>query len=170
MDSPIVSHVIQKLEASNEKLSFVRIDSDHIDNLIKKDDTVISKLSDDEKTNFEALLKKQISEDKYAVQLEAMDSSAPPFLITQPEFMRRMKEMQQTGGGGGMFGMGNLPEMYNLVVNVNHELIGKILSTKTADKQQRLIKQGVDLARLSQGLLKGEELTGFISRSYELIK
>lgn len=170
LDSPIVSHVIQKLEASNEKLSFVRIDSDHIDNLIKKDDTVISKLSDDEKTNFEALLKKQISEDKYAVQLEAMDSSAPPFLITQPEFMRRMKEMQQTGGGGGMFGMGNLPEMYNLVVNVNHELIGKILSTKTADKQQRLIKQGVDLARLSQGLLKGEELTGFISRSYELIK
>ena len=84
--------------------------------------------------------------------------------------MRRMKEMQQTGGGGGIFGMGNLPEMYNLVVNVNHELIGKILSTKTADKQQRLIKQGVDLARLSQGLLKGEELTGFISRSYELIK
>ncbi len=170
LDSPIVSHLIQKLETSNEKLSFVRIDSDHIDNLIKKDDTVISKLSEEEKTKFEGILKKQITEDKYAVQLEAMDSSAPPFLITQPEFMRRMKEMQQSGGGGGMFGMGNLPEMYNLVVNVNHDLIGKILSTKTADKQQRLIKQGVDLARLSQGLLKGEELTSFISRSYELIK
>jgi molecular chaperone HtpG len=137
--------------------------------LIKKEDTTISKLSDDEKSNFETLLKKQISEDKYAVQLEAMDSDAPPFLITQPEFMRRMKEMQQTGGGG-MFGMGNMPEMYNLVVNTNHELIGKILGTKTEAKQQRLIKQGVDLARLSQGLLKGEELTGFISRSYELIK
>lgn len=169
LDSPIVSHLIQKLESSQEKLSFVRIDSDHIDNLIKKEDTTISKLSDDEKSNFETLLKKQISEDKYAVQLEAMDSDAPPFLITQPEFMRRMKEMQQTGGGG-MFGMGNMPEMYNLVVNTNHELIGKILGTKTEAKQQRLIKQGVDLARLSQGLLKGEELTGFISRSYELIK
>lgn len=170
LDSPIVSHLIQKLEGANDNLSFARIDADHIDNLIKKDDVVISKLSDDEKTRFETILKTQISEEKYSIQLEAMDSEASPFLITQPEFMRRMKEMQQSGGGGGMFGMGNLPEMYNLVVNTNHELIGRILETKTEAKQQRLIKQGVDLARLSQGLLKGEELTRFISRSYDLIK
>jgi len=80
-----------------------------------------------------------------------------------------MKEMQQTGGGG-MFGMGNMPEMYNLVVNTNSELIGQILNTKTRKKQERLINQSLDLARLSQGLLKGEELTNFINRSYDMIK
>lgn len=83
--------------------------------------------------------------------------------------MRRMKEMQATGGGG-MFGMGNMPEMYNLVVNTNSELVGDILNTKTRKKQERLINQSLDLARLSQGLLKGEELTNFIKRSYEMIK
>ena len=98
-----------------------------------------------------------------------MDSSASPFIITQPEFMRRMKEMQQTGGGG-MFGMGNMPEMYNLIVNTNSELVGDILNTKTQKKQERLINQSLDLARLSQGLLKGEELTNFIKRSYDMIK
>jgi molecular chaperone HtpG len=98
-----------------------------------------------------------------------MDSNAAPFMITQPEFMRRMKEMQQTGGGG-MFGMGNMPEMYNLVVNTNSELVGEILNTKTKKKQERLINQSLDLARLSQGLLKGEELTNFIKRSYDMIK
>ena len=104
------------------------------------------------------------------VQLEAMDSSSAPFMITQPEFMRRMKEMQQTGGGGGMFGMGNMPEMHNLIVNTNSELVGEILNTKTKKKQQRLISQSLDLAQLSQGLLKGEALTNFINRSYEMIK
>lgn len=103
------------------------------------------------------------------VQLEPMDSDATPFMITQPEFMRRMKEMQATGGGG-MFGMGNFPEMYNLVVNTNSPLVTEILETKTKKKQERLINQSLDLARLSQGLLKGEELTNFIKRSYEMIK
>ena len=98
-----------------------------------------------------------------------MDSDASPFIITEPEFMRRMKEMQQTGGGG-MFGMANMPEMYNLVVNTNHQLVGEILNTKTAKKRERLINQSLDLARLSKGLLKGEELTQFISRSYQMIK
>jgi molecular chaperone HtpG len=102
-------------------------------------------------------------------QLEAMDSSSAPFMITQPEFMRRMKEMQQTGGGG-MFGMGNMPEMYNLVVNTNSELVSQILNTKTKKKQERLINQSLDLAQLSQGLLKGEALTNFIKRSYDMIK
>ena len=97
-----------------------------------------------------------------------MDSTAAPLIITQPEFMRRMKEMQQTGGG--MFGMGNMPEMYNLVVNTNHPLISEILNAKTPKKQERLIKQSLDLARLSQNLLKGEELTAFIKRSFEMVK
>ena len=169
LDSPIVSHLMQKLETSKENISFARVDADHIDNLIKKDDTAISKLSDEEKTSLDELLKEVIPSEKFMVQLEAMDSNASPFMITQPEFMRRMKEMQQTGGGG-MFGMGNMPEMYNLIVNTNHDLVNEILNTKTRKKQERLINQSLDLARLSQGLLRGEELTNFIKRSYDMIK
>ena len=169
MDSPIIGHLMQKLETSKEKLSFARVDADHLDNLIKKEDTAISKLSDEEKEKLKTNLEEVIEDKKYTVQLEAMDSNASPFIITEPEFMRRMKEMQQTGGGG-MFGMGNMPEMYNLVVNTNHELVGEILNTKTAKKRERLINQSIDLARLSKGLLKGEELTEFIKRSYEMVK
>lgn len=169
MDSPIVPHLLQKLETTKEKLSFVRVDADHIDNLIKKDDTAISKLSEEEKEQLKTELEEVISGKGYTIQLEAMDSQASPFIITEPEFMRRMKEMQQTGGGG-MFGMGNMPDMYNLIVNTNHELVSEILNTKTAKKRQRLINQSLDLARLSKGLLKGEELTNFIARSYDMIK
>ncbi|WP_296381974.1 molecular chaperone HtpG [Winogradskyella sp.] len=170
LDSPIVSHLIQKLETTKENISFARVDGDHIDNLIKKDDTTISKLTEEQQTELDTLLKDVIPSEKFAVQLEAMDSDASPFIITQPEFMRRMKEMQATGGGGGMNMFGNMPEMYNLIVNTNSELVGEILGTKTKKKQERLINQSLDLARLSQGLLKGEELTNFIKRSYDMIK
>ena len=169
LDSPIVSHLIQKLEGSKENISFIRVDADHIDKLIQKEDNTLSKLSEDEQTQLEEQLKSVISSEKFILQLEAMDSHATPFMITQPEFMRRMKEMQQSGGGG-MFGMGNMPEMYNLVVNTNSELVGEILNTKTAKKRERLINQSLDLAQLSQGLLKGEALTNFIKRSYDMIK
>ena len=169
LDSPIVSHLIQKLESTKENISFVRVDSDHIDNLIKKEESTVSKLSEDDKKSLDTVLKEVVPSDKFMVQLEAMDSSSAPFMITQPEFMRRMKEMQQTGGGG-MFGMGNMPEMYNLVVNTNSELVSQILNTKTKKKQERLINQSLDLAQLSQGLLKGEALTNFIKRSYDMIK
>ncbi len=169
LDSPIVSHLIQKLEGSKENIQFTRVDGDHIDNLIKKDEDVISKLSDEEKETLKPIIEGAIPKETYTVQLEAMDSNANPFIITQPEFMRRMKEMQATGGGG-MMGMGNFPEMYNLVVNTNNELVSEILNTKTAKKQERLIKQAFDLARLSQNLLKGEELTQFIKRSFQMVK
>ena len=170
MDSPIVSHLMQKLETSKEKVSFARVDADHLDNLIKKEDTQISKLSDEEKEKLKTTIEEAIADKGYTIQMEAMDSDASPFIITEPEFMRRMKEMQQTGGGGGMFGMGNMPEMYNLIVNTNHELVGEILHTKTAKKRERLINQSLDLARLSKGLLKGEALTNFIKRSYDMVK
>jgi len=171
LDSPIVSHLIQKLETSNENVSFVRVDGDHIDNLIKKDEEQISKLNDEEKESLKTILTEIIPKEKFSVQLEAMDSNANPFIITQPEFMRRMKEMQQSGGGGGgMFGMGNMPDMFNLIVNTNNDLIGEILNTKTQKKKERLVHQALDLARLSQNLLKGEELTTFIKRSFEMIK
>jgi molecular chaperone HtpG len=169
LDSPIVSHLIQKLEGSKENIHFARVDADHIDNLIKKDEPKISKLSDKEIEELKPIIEELIPKKTYSVQLEAMDSSANPFIITQPEFMRRMKEMQATGGGGFM-GMGNFPDMYNLVVNTNNELVGKILATKTKKKQEALIKQAFDLAKLSQNLLHGEDLTNFIKRSFELIK
>jgi len=166
LDSPIVSHLIQKLEMDNENLSFVRVDADHIDNLIKKDENTISKLSEDEQTKLKEVLENIVPKATYTVQTEALDSNAAPFMITQPEFMRRMKEMQASGGGG-MFG--NFPEMYNLVVNTNSELATSILQTE-GEKQTTLINQALDLAKLSQGLLKGEALTAFIKRNFENIK
>ena len=169
LDSPIVGHLLQKLEQEDDKLGFVRVDSDHIDKLIVKDEPQLSKLSDEQKEALKPVIENVVPKEQYTVQLEAMDSEAAPFIITQPEFMRRMKEMQQTGGGGGMFG-GGFPDMYQLVVNVNHPLVSQILETKTKKKQERLIKQSLDLARLSQSLLKGEELTAFIQRSFEMIK
>lgn len=169
LDSPIVSHLIQKLESDNENLTFTRVDSDHIDKLIQKEDTQISKLSEEESTQLKTVLEEIVPKANYSVQLEPMDSQAAPFMITQPEFMRRMKEMSQTGGGG-MFGMGNFPEMYNLVVNTNSDLATTILNTSDKSAQESLVKQALDLAKISQGLLKGEELTAFVKRSFELIK
>ena len=151
-------------------MTFVRVDSDHIDNLIKKEETTISKLSDEEKESLKTVLEGFVPKQTYSVQLEAMDSQAAPFIITQPEFMRRMKEMSQSGGGGGMFGMGNMPEMYNLVVNTNSELASNILNMQDKTAQEGLVKQALDLAKLSQNLLKGEDLTAFVKRSFELIK
>ena len=169
LDSPIISHLIQKLEADNENLTFVRVDGDHIDNLIKKEETTISKLSEEEQTNLKSVLETVVPKQTYSVQLEALDSNAAPFIITQPEFMRRMKEMSQSGGGG-MFGMGNMPDMYNLVVNTNSDLATNILNTTDKSAQESLVKQALDLAKLSQNLLKGEELTAFVKRSFDLIK
>ena len=168
LDSPIISHLIQKIEGDNSDLTFVRVDSDHIDNLIKKEDTTISKLSDEEQTNLKTVVETIVPKQNYTVQLEALDSQAAPFIITQPEFMRRMKEMSQTGGG--MFGMGNMPEMYNLVVNTNSDLATTILNTEDKTAQESLIKQALDLAKLSQNLLKGEALTAFVKRSFDILK
>lgn len=168
LDSPIVSHLIQKLEADNENLTFARVDADHIDKLIQKEEETISKLSDDEKEKLKSSIETVVPKENYTVQLENLDSNAAPFIITQPEFMRRMKEMSATGGGG-MFGMGNFPDMYNLVVNTNSELATTILNS-TEDAQKDLVKQALDLAKLSQGLLKGEELTAFVKRSFETLK
>jgi len=168
LDSPIVSHLIQKLEMDNESLTFVRVDADHVDNLIRKEDTKISKLTDEEQTKLKEVLETVIPATTFTIQTEALDSNSAPFMITQPEFMRRMKEMQSTGGG--MFGMGNFPEMYNLVVNTNSELASSILNMSDKDSQQGLIKQALDLAKLSQGLLKGEELTAFVKRNFNTLK
>lgn len=165
LDSPIISHLIQKLESDNENLTFVRVDSDSIDKLIAKDEVTISKLSETEIENLKNTLENIVPKSTFSVQIEALNSNDSPFIITQPEFLRRMKEMSATGGGS-MFGMGNMPEMYNLVVNSNSELASTILNSNE-ESQKEVIKNALDLAKLSQGLLKGEELTSFVKRSFQ---
>lgn len=166
LDSPIVAHLIQKLEGENEKIRFSRVDADSMDKLIQKDENQISKLSEEDQTKLKSIIEEIVPKEKYSVQLEALDSNSNPFIITQPEFLRRMKDMQKTGGGGFM-GMSNFPEMYNLVVNTNNELMQKILKAK--GKREEYINQALDLARLSQNLLQGKDLTRFIKRSFELM-
>jgi putative hsp90 protein len=167
LDSPLVSHLIQKLETTQEKISFARVDADSIENLIKKEDTQISKLSEEETEKLKDFVTTAIENTAYTVQPEALDSEATPFRITQPEFIRRMKEMQAVGEG---MGFGGFPEMYNLVVNTNSPLASQILSTTDEVTRKALISQSFDLARLSQGLLKGEALTEFVKRSFSLLK
>ncbi|PQL93693.1 molecular chaperone HtpG [Apibacter adventoris] len=169
LDSPIVPHLIQKLETSKENISFVRVDADHINNLIKKEEETTSILSEDEKETLKKELEETIDSKTYTIALENLGRDDAPFMLTQPEFMRRMKDMQQTGGG--MYGMmGNFPEMYNLVVNTNSPLASEILSKEDKTDKAQIIKQALDLAKLSQNILKGKDLTDFIKRSFEMIK
>lgn len=169
LDSPISSHLIQKLESTKENVTFVRVDADHINNLIEKDEVKISKLSDDDKEKLKTEITESINNKSYTIQLEDLSGTDAPFIITQSEFMRRMKDMQASGGAG-MFGMGNLPEMYNVVVNANSDLATEILAKDSKEEKEALINQALDLAKLSQGLLKGKELTNFINRSFKNIK
>ncbi|WP_312824122.1 molecular chaperone HtpG [Epilithonimonas sp.] len=169
LDSPIVPHLIQKLESSKENVSFARVDADHINNLIKKDEPKISKLNDSDKETLKKEIEESINDTKFTVQLEDLDSTDAPFTLTQPEFFRRMKDMQATGGGG-MFAMGGFPEMYNLVVNSNSNFAEELLKKDNADEKNVMINQALDLAKLSQNLLKGKELTDFIKRSFESLK
>ena len=168
LDSPLTSHLIQKLEGEYKDTTFARVDADLIDNLIKKDETRVAKLSDKQKEELKTRLEAIVPTEKFSLKLEDMDSDAAPLVITVPEFMRRMKEMQMTGGGG-MMGMGDFPEMYDLVVNANHPLADKILDTEDEGERKVAVNQALDLAKLQQNLLHGEELTKFIERSYAML-
>ncbi|MFM7023703.1 MAG: molecular chaperone HtpG [Flavobacteriales bacterium] len=169
LDSPLTSHLLNKLEQSNKDVVFKRIDADIIDKLISKDEAQISKLSKEDEEKLKPVISSQVEAGKFTVVFESLSEKDKPMFITQSEFMRRMKEMQATGGGG-MSMFGNMPENYNLVVNSNHPLISKILSESNEATQKTLAKQAADLALLSQGLLKGKDLTEFINRSVELMK
>jgi molecular chaperone HtpG len=161
--------LIQKLEGEFSDTTFARVDSDLIDNLIKKDETRVAKLSDKQKEELKNRLESIVPKEKFTLKLEDMDSTEAPLIITVPEFMRRMKEMQMTGGGG-MMGMSDFPEMYDLVVNANHSLASKILDTEDEGARSSAVNQALDLAKLQQNLLHGEELTAFIARSYEMLE
>lgn len=169
MDSIIDPHFINFIEPKLDNVSFVRVDSDTIEKLIKKDEPMPSKLSEKENESLKGVMEKVVSKDKFSVSLESLSETDPPMLVTRPEFMRRMKDMSALGGGGGMNMFGNFPEMHNLVVNTNHPLVTKVIAEKDETKKVELLKQASDLALLAQGLLKGEDLTKFIKRSVELI-
>ena len=169
LDSPLSSHLLNKLEQQNANVSFKRIDADTLDKLIAKEEAQVSKLSKEDEEKLKPVITSQVEAGKYTVVFESLSEKEKPMLITQSEFMRRMKEMQATGGGG-MSMFGSMPENYNLVVNSNHPLISKILEEKDENVQKTLAKQAADLALLSQGLLKGKDLTEFINRSVDLIK
>ncbi|MFU8842347.1 MAG: molecular chaperone HtpG [Bacteroidales bacterium] len=167
MSGVLDQHFINTLEQKFEKSSFARVDADIIDKIIRKEDDQPSKLSDAEKEKLKPLFEKFLNMESYSVVLESLSEKDQPVLITQPEFMRRMKDMSKIGGG--MDFMGTMPDAYNLVINTNHKLISDILAEKDEKRQDDLVKQVTDLARLSQNLLKGEELTKFIRRSVDLI-
>ena len=169
MDSPIDAHYINSLEQKLKDTSFTRVDGDTVDKLIKKEEAQPSKLTEDQKKILQPIIEAGINKEKFTVALESLSEKDQPVIVTQSEFMRRMKDMSAMGGGGGMSFMGTMPETYNLVVNTNHPIISKILQEGNADKQKQLAKQTTDLALLSQNLLKGEELTKFIKRSFDLI-
>ncbi len=161
LEGPLASHWIQKLEQGNEKVRFSRVDSDSLEKLIDTGEEIPSKLSAAEEEKLKPLFEGAVNKEKFTVQLESMAEQDSPILITQPEFIRRMMEQQRMGGGGFY---GAFPEMFQLVVNGNHPVMSKVLKMKSA-RQQETVKQLVDLAMLSQGLLKGEALTEFIQRS-----
>ena len=170
MDGILDNHFIQTLEHKFTDVKFARIDSDTIEKLIEKDEVIPSKLSKEETDKLKTLVEAIVDKSKFTVQTESLEQNAQPFTITQNEFMRRMKEMAEMGGGGMASFYGEMPENYNLVVNVNHPVIGQILNENDTEKQTQTLSQLKDLALLGQGLLKGEALDNFINRSIEIIK
>ena len=168
MDSPLESHFINLLEQKIEKSRFVRVDSDTVEKLIPHDANIPEKLSKEEKEKLQPIIEGEIDKQKFTVQLESLESDDAPMQVTQSEFMRRYREMAQTSGGGMGF-YGELPESYNLVVNINHPLIGRVLNETDSEKQKELVHQLTDLALLGNGLLKGEALSRFLKRSVEMI-
>ncbi len=166
LDTPINSHFVNMLEQELENTSFVRVDAEVADKLIRKEEEVPSKLSQEEKDKLKPIIEKQLDEKQFKLQFENLSESEQPMLIVQPEFMRRMKDMSAVGGMGFM---GSLPDSYMLVVNANHPLVFKLVNEADAGRQEKQISQLIDLAMLSKNLLKGEKLTRFIKRSVDLI-
>ena len=166
VDGPLAPHWISKMEQTFENISFARVDADTLDQLIQKEGELPSKLSEEQQQSLKPLFESAVDAQKFKVEFKSMSETDAPIIITQPEFIRRMMEQQKLGGGGFF---GAFPETYNLVVNSNHEKVGALLSTDNGEDKTTKVKQLTDLALLSQGMLKGEELSKFIERSIEFI-
>ena len=170
MDGVLDNHFVNILEQKLTDVQFKRVDADTIDKLIDKDEKIPSKLDDKQQEKLKPVIEKNIDKAKYTVVFESLSETEAPFMITQSEFMRRMKDMEKLGGGGGMMGLGAMPETYSLVVNSNHPLVSEVLDDKKEESQQAKVKQMYDLALLAQSMLKGKDLSDFIKRSFSLIK
>ena len=170
MDGILDNHFVNLMEQKLSDSRFVRIDSDVIDKLIPKDEVIPSKLNEEETKTLKEMVEGQVDKQKFNVVMESLNETDSPLTITQNEFMRRMKEMSEMGGGGMASFYGEMPENYNLVVNTNHPLMSEVLKEEDKDKQTQILSQLKDLALLSQGLLKGEALNSFIQRSIGIIK
>ena len=163
LDSLIDSHFIQAMEAKLEKTQWKRVDADRIDKLIDTGINLEAILSDTQKESVKKVFEETLNDKQKVVAVEAMSPDELPAIVTQNEFMRRMSEMSKNGGGMGMFGA--MPTTYNITVNANHPLIGKLASLESEEEQKVLAKQISDLALLSQNLLTGADLTAFIKRT-----
>jgi len=166
IDGPLAPHWIANAEQTLENVMFARVDSDSLDKLIQKDEEIPSKLSKEDEEVLKPIFESVVDGEKYKIQFESMSSDEAPIIITQPEFIRRMME-QQKMGGAGFFGA--FPDTFNVLINANHAKIGEVLSSKTVESKTEKVKQLTDIALLSQGMLKGEELNKFIERSIELV-
>ena len=167
LNSPIDPHFISQLEQKLEKTSLKRVDAEVADKIISKEDQTVHVLNDEEKSKVKAIFEKAIVKPNMRIEIESLNPEELPVIVTMDEFMRRMKDMSKMGGGMGFYG--NLPDNYNVAINGNHKLIGKILQTQDEAEQTQLAKQAFDLALLSQGMLTGSELTEFVNRSVSLI-
>jgi molecular chaperone HtpG len=168
MDSPIDSHFIQNLESKLEKTQLKRVDADVAEKLIQKEDSFANLLTEEQSKTVKEIFDKAIDNKTYTVEVEGLSPEEMPVTITMEEFMRRMKEMAQTGGGAMSF-YGSLPDAYKVAINGNHPMIDKILKAESEEEKTRLAKQSFDLALLSQGLLTGKDLTAFVKRSVEML-
>jgi molecular chaperone HtpG len=167
LDGVLDNHMVNTLEQKLTDTRFKRVDSDTLDKLIPKEENNVSKLDDKQKEELKTILERNIDKEKFTLVFENQSESDPPLTIIQPEFIRRMKDMAEIGGG--YMGLGNMPENYNLIVNTNHKLNTRILAVEDEAKQDNLVKQMYDLALLAQNLLKGESLTQFVHRSIQMI-
>ena len=170
MDGPLDNHYVDLMERKLEKSKFTRVDAESIDKLIEKEDAQVSKLTEDQQKDLKPVFEKGLNEKEYTVQFESLSETEDAVMITQPEFMRRMKDMQAMGGGGQMAFMGDMPDMYNVVVNSNHPMVSALVEDKDEAHKETIANQLIDLAKLSQNLLKGKELSEFVKRSMEIIK
>ncbi len=168
LDGILDNHFINMMEQKLSNTTFKRVDADTIDKLIEKDEAAPSKLDDKQKEKLKPIIERNIDKDKFTVAFENLSEKDSPVVITQNEFMRRMKDMSNIGGGTAF--MGDMPEQYNLVINSNNALITKILDEKEDKKQDQIVKQVYDLALLQNNLLKGKALNNFIKRSVDIIK
>lgn len=166
MDSILDAHFINMLEQKLEKSKFARVDADVIDKLIEKEDSLISKLSEEERKNLSEIFENSVEKEKFTVVVESLSDTDLPVMIMQNEFMRRFQDMERLSGQNGMYGRF---EHYNLVVNDNNEVITNLLKEEDAEKKSQMTQQLVDLALLSQNMLTGEKLSQFVRRSLDFI-